>query len=120
VQSLESFQRGPQVLASGRPPAGPVQAAAERQQGTGPLERHGPLVVERERAGEGRVEVVVEQAAAAGRRGGRHRTGGTGRLAFEAGEHAAGVAGTALASVGLDEIGPSIATCTRSILPGPG
>ena len=92
------------MLAGLRPPTGPVQAAAERQQGTGPLERHGPPVVERERASEGRVEVLVEQAAAAGRRGGGYRAGGTDRLVFKPGQHAAGIPIPALASVGLDQI----------------
>ncbi len=55
-------------------------------------------------AGEGRFEVAVEHAAAAGRRGGGHRAGVTHRLAFKPGEHAAGVAGPALAGVGLDQI----------------
>jgi hypothetical protein len=104
VQPFESFQCGPQVLTGRCPPAGPVQAAPVRQQRTSPLERHGPPVVERERAGEGRVEVVVEQTAAAGRRGGGHRTGAADRLAFEPGQHAAGVALPALAGIGLDEI----------------
>jgi hypothetical protein len=84
VQLLEGVQRGPQVHAGRRAPAGPVQAAAEREQGACPFERHGPPVVERECAGEGLVEVVVEQAAAAGRRRTGHRAGGRGGLVLEA------------------------------------
>ena len=87
VQPFESIQRGPQVLTGRCPPAGPVQAAPVRQPRASPLERHGPPVVERERAREGRVEVLVEQTPAARRRGGSHRACAADRLAFEPGQH---------------------------------
>jgi hypothetical protein len=46
-----------------------MQPAPEGEQRPGPLERHRPLVVERERGSEGRLEVVVDHPAAPGRGG---------------------------------------------------
>jgi len=81
AEALEPRQRLAQAVARLGPPPRPVQPPPVAEQCPGTLERH-RAVVELERLGERRVEVLVEHAAAArqrragpgGARGGRRRS----------------------------------------------
>jgi hypothetical protein len=103
-QSLETAQCLPEAIARLGASARAMQAAPVGKQRASTLERHRPAIVDRERLDEGRVEVVLEQAAAARRGGSGNRAAGRGRLALERREHTARVAAAALAQVRLDKV----------------